>query len=79
MLIVFYYGCNCGSLSSMIRKVHRYSKLNEIEAKTINTKYNHEQRTTHAQYLSNLEVVGGGYPAIVVDGESVILLSEWKP
>lgn len=78
-MTVFYYGCNCGSLGTMIRKVKKYARSNNIEINTINTKYNHEQRTTHAQHLSNLEVVSGGYPAVIVDGESVALLSEWKP
>lgn len=77
-MTILYYGCNCGSIGHMIRKVTRYGRENNIEVRSINTKYDKEHLSNHAQYLDNLGRGNGGYPAIIIEEESVTLLSEWK-
>lgn len=78
MITIFIYGCNCGSIGRMTRKVKAYAQANGLDYEIRNSKYSEDARIEHAAYLAAAGAPIYSYPAIAVLGEDVILLKEWN-
>lgn len=77
-MIIYYYGCKCGKTGSLIRKVEKYGRENNIEVITKNSKYNEEHRITHSNYLRELGISNGSYSAIIVEDNKITELDKWQ-
>lgn len=74
LMTIYYYGCRCGSVAKQIQAVQKLHP--EVYIK--NTKYDKEARMFHAAQLLDKNLIKDYYPAIVVDGDNVVLLSQWQ-
>lgn len=75
-VILYIHGCQtCGVTAAHIRRVKRLGFEPDIK----NTKYDAQARAEHSTYLVNNSLDVSGYPPIVVEGDTVTLLKEWRP
>lgn len=78
LVVVYYYGCNCGKLGSQIMKVETWANKNSLEFQSLNGKDSEEIRNQHKEYLSRVSPTIDRYLPIVIYNDEVILLSDWK-
>lgn len=79
MITIYAHGCaNCGVNAVFIRQIKAYAKENDVMVEVKNSKYEEGIRLEHLNWLSSAGLAADNYQPIVVEGNNVKGLRQWR-
>jgi hypothetical protein len=74
------YGCHtCGVSGLYVNKVKKYAQINGRSLEIKDSKHDKSIREEHTIKLKEAGLDPDNYQALVIDGNNIVRLREWKP